>query len=93
VLSKSTVDRLGPHAQKQILGLFPLLIVTGMAAISGWVAFGPGEREFESGVSNTLLGVTWGGGEMIGRAAFGLGAIALIVIALIGWWKYITGRW
>lgn len=94
VLGKPTVDRLEPRLQKQILGLFPLLIVSGMAAISGWIAFGPGEREFSGGASNSLVGISWGGGgELIGRIAFGLGAVALIVIALIGWWKYLTGRW
>jgi hypothetical protein len=94
VLGKPKVDRLEPRLQKQILGLFPLLIVTGMAAISGWIAFGPGEREFESGASNALVGITWSGGsELIGRIAFGFGAVALIVIALIGWWKYLAGKW
>lgn len=93
ILTKRTVDRLEPHLQKQIAGLFPLLIVSGLATISGWVAFGPGERQFESGAANWLVGVSWSGGDLVGRIAFGLGAVALLVITVIGWWKYITGRW
>lgn len=93
VLSKPTVDRLEPRLRKQILGLFPLLIVTGMAVIGGWIAFGPGVREFSAGAANPVLGFSWGSGELAGRIAFGLGASALAVITLIGWWKYLTGRW
>jgi len=29
----------------------------------------------------------------LGRLAFGVGAVFLIVITLIGWWKYLRGRW
>ena len=94
ILTKPAVDRLEPGLRKQILGLFPLLIVTGMATISSWIAFGPGERRFESGASNSILQISWGdAGELLGRAAFGVGAVFLIVITAIGWWKYLRGRW
>jgi hypothetical protein len=93
ILTKPAVDRLEPRLKKQIAGLFPLLIVSGLAAISCWVAFGPGERQFSNSASNALVAVSWGGGELVGRIAFGLGAVALIVITIIGWWKYLTGRW
>lgn len=93
ILTKPSVDRLEPRMRKQIAGLFPLLIVSGLAAIAGWVAFGPGDREFSSSASNWLVGAAWDGGELGGRIAFGLGAVALIAITIIGWWKYLTGRW
>jgi hypothetical protein len=73
---------------------FPLLIVTAMVTISGWIAFAPGPRAFESGAANSILGFSWSGGsELLGRAAFGLGAVVLIAITVIGWWKYLRGRW
>jgi hypothetical protein len=94
LLTKPAVDRLDPWLKKQVTGLFPLLIVTGMAAISSWIAFGPGDRQFEGGVSNGFLQFSWGNAnELLGRIAFGAGAIFLIVITLIGWWKYLRGRW
>jgi hypothetical protein len=59
------------------LGLF---IVGDFAAIFLWIAFGPGERHFSG--SGSFGGIrmteTFGGGhsnEMIGRAAFGVGAV------------------
>jgi hypothetical protein len=71
-----------------------LLIVTAMAAISGWIAFAPGSRTFEHGAANGILGFSWGSGsEMLGRAAFGFGAVFLIVITVVGWWRYLSGRW
>lgn len=88
-----SIDRLGPRLRKQLMGLFPLVIVTGMAAISSWIAFGPGERAFQSGMANSIVGFTSGGGEIVGRAAFGIGALFLIVIAAVGWWKYLRGDW
>ena len=94
LLTKPAVDRLDPWLKKQITGLFPLLIVTGMAVISSWIAFGPGDRQFEGGVSNGFLQYSWGNAnELLGRIAFGAGAIFLIVITAIGWWKYLRGRW
>lgn len=88
------MDRLDPWLKKQIAGLFPLLIVTGMAAISSWIAFGPGDRQFEGGMSNGFLQYSWGNAnQLLGRAAFGVGAVFLIVITAIGWWKYLRGRW
>jgi len=93
ILTKPTVNHLEPRMQKQIAGLFPLLIVSGLAAIAGWVAFGPGERQFSTNASNWFVGVSWGGGELVVGIAFGLGAVALIVITIIGWLKYITARW
>jgi hypothetical protein len=59
------------------LGLF---IVGDFAAIFLWIAFGPGERHFSGGASFGGIHVTetFGGGhanEMIGRAAFGVGAV------------------
>lgn len=66
------------------LGLF---IVGDFAAILLWIAFGPGERHFSGGASFGGVHVTetLGGGhanEMIGRAAFGVGAVFACVMFL-----------
>lgn len=94
ILTKPAADRLEPRLKKQVMGLFPLLIVTGMAMISSWIAFGPGKRRFEGGASNSFLAIGWGNAsEILGRSAFGIGAVFLVVITVIGWWKYVRGRW
>lgn len=94
IMTMHRVDRLEPGLKKQITGLFPLLIFTGMAVISSWVAFAPGERRFEGGASNGLLEISWGNAnEVAGRVGFGAGAVFLIVVTVIGWWKYLRGRW
>jgi hypothetical protein len=64
------------------LGLF---IVGGFAAIFLWIAFGPGERHFSGSGSFGGIRVTetLSGGhanEMIGRAAFGFGAVFACVM-------------
>ena len=93
VSTQRVVARLEPRLQKQVQGLFPLVIFSGFAVIATWVAFGPGERQFSGSVGNSLMSMSGGGGELAGRIAFGAGAIFLIVASVIGWWKYLTGRW
>jgi Protein of unknown function (DUF3592) len=65
--------------------LLATLLVTCFALTFDWVAFGPGEREFEGSIG----GFAFIPGEWVGRALFGAFAVVLDVIA-IGMW---TGRW
>ena len=93
VLLQHRIQRLEPRLRKRIIGLFPLLIVTGMAVLANWVAFGPGERAFSMGGYNGLIGIQMGGDELIGRIVFGISGIFLSVITLMGWLKYLRGTW
>lgn len=93
ILTQGAVERLQPGPKRWVQGLFPLVIISGFAVIASWVAFGPGERQFEGSAGNWLVGVSWGGGDLAGRIAFGAGAVFLVVVALIGWWRYLAGRW
>jgi MFS family permease len=86
-LLQKHIQRLDPGLRKQIMGLIPLLIVTGMAVIADWIAFGSGERAFSMSGFSGMLGIHMGGDELVGRIAFGAGGIFLSVIALIGWMK------
>ncbi len=60
-------------------------ICAALAAVSGWVAFGPGERHFSTSVSGLFFSTRRAGGELMGRAAFGMGATlsAAIAVALL----------
>jgi len=93
VLLQKRIQQLEPGLRKQVTGLFPLLIVTGMAVIADWVAFGPGERAFSASGFNGIFGITMGGDELIGRIVFGVSGVFLSVITLIGWWKYLHRDW
>jgi hypothetical protein len=67
-----------------ILFFLALAIVASLAAIGTWVAFGPGEREFNGSIPFLP---TWLN-EPLGRTVFGTGAILtwiiLIVMAVTG---------
>jgi hypothetical protein len=67
------------------------LIVTGFASVFGWIGFGPGERHFGSSVSGAGVSLAGGGGDWIGRAVFGLGAI-LCALAAAYLWKRVFFR-
>ena len=60
-----------------------LTIVGLMIALFGWVAFGPGPREFSETVAIPFLGAQRRSGELTGRIAFGFGTV-LLVVAFVG---------
>jgi len=65
-----------------------LLAVTGLATVFHWIAFGAGPRHFSGGVS--AFGLTLGQanqGEMVGRIFFGLFAVILDLMLLVGLWR------
>jgi hypothetical protein len=69
------------------------LMITCLAAMFGWVAFGPGVRHFTGSFGVGSAAVSWTGGEIAGRAFFGLFA-ALFGAGAIGLWiKLLRGAW
>lgn len=78
--------RASPAARRMqnVLG-FTMLVM--FAAISGWIAFGEGERNFSSSISLPFWQSEGRGNDSVGRAVFGLGAIicaAMAVAVLFG---------
>jgi len=77
-----------PYWLRVVQYLLGLTIFACFAMIGSWVAFGPGTRSF--GISLPFFSSS-GGSELIGRAAFGLGAVitwlCLIAVAVSGWRK------
>ena len=61
------------------------LMITCLAGVFDWVAFGPGERHFTASVGAGGASATWASGEYAGRAFFGLFAL-LFDIAAVGLW-------
>jgi len=70
--------------------LLVLTIFAAFAMIGSFVAFGPGTRSFSVSVPFVSMN---GGSEILGRIAFGVGAIitwlCLILVAVGGWRKFI----
>lgn len=66
-----------------------LVVVTGLATVGTWVAFGTGERKFKSSISAFGVSHSGAGDEWIGRIIFGVGAVLcwlfLILVARQGW--------
>ena len=64
---------------------FAALMVTALAVVFDWVAFGPGERAFTGSVSVPGAAVHGAIGQLAGRIFFGLFAL-LFDIAAVGLW-------
>jgi hypothetical protein len=54
-----------------------------LAAVAGWVGFGPGARRFSTSFSLPFLTSRVIGSESMGRAAFGGGAVLAAIFAIV----------
>ena len=77
-----------PEKDLPLRGWLVGLMVTGLAAIFDWVAFGPGERHFSGGLSFGGASMRAASGETSGRLAFGIAAVLLDAFALWGWYRF-----
>jgi len=80
-----------PRGDVRLRGLLLGLMVTFLAAIFDWVAFGPGERHFGGGFSFAGAAMRTGASETSGRAVFGIAAVLLDAFALWGWYRWLRG--
>jgi len=81
--------RLPAPLRRRIQGLFPLLIVTAMAVITDWAAFGSGGRVIAEALESGNLGLAWPGSGSTGRIVIGFSGLVLSLISLLGWWTYL----
>lgn len=65
--------------------LLGALICSCFAVIAGWVAFGPGERQFRVSVNLPLPWLLPSATEWLGRAVFGFGALLVGLLMLAFW--------
>jgi hypothetical protein len=65
---------------QNVLGLSICVL---FAAVFGWVALGPGERNFSSTVELPFWRSSGRGSEWIGRTMFGIGALMAVAIAVV----------
>ncbi len=78
-----------PQQDARLRGLVGGVLVTAMALIFDWVAFGPGERHFSGGFSFGGLAARSGSDEASGRIAFGVAAVLMDALALWGWLRWL----
>ena len=72
--------------------LLGALMVTSLAIVFDWVAFGPGTRQFTSTMSVGNAHATMPAGEYTGRAMFGLFALLFDIAALGLWIRLVRTR-
>jgi hypothetical protein len=81
-----------PRALRLANEMIAVGIVGALALSFSWVAFGPGPRHFSVGFNGLWLR-GFGGGEMMGRVAFGFGAMlfwlmtAAFTVAMLRKWR------
>ena len=78
-----------PQQDARLRGLVGGLLVTVMALIFDWVAFGPGERHFGGGFSFGGVATRGSWDETSGRTAFGVAAVLMDAFALWGWVRWL----
>jgi hypothetical protein len=79
-ITRGDVSAGTPLWVRSLMLALSLTIVGGLAAIGGWVAFGPGERRFQ------FVGTFIGSGkvdDMLGRMIFGAGAVLTAAIFVV----------
>ncbi|HEY7649106.1 MAG TPA: hypothetical protein VID04_08895 [Methylomirabilota bacterium] len=92
VAGGSTADGQLPPGTPLAVRLIQLALglgITGiMAALAGWIAFGPGQREFGLTIFLPFVAISDAASEMVGRAAFavwaGAATLLFVVFALRG---------
>ena len=67
------------------------LVCSCFALITGWIAFGPGERRFRVRGSFLFMWLPSNVIECLGRIAFGLGALLVALLTLVFWWRLLRG--
>lgn len=86
LLSDAAAGGLGPD--EQMLGPIPtwvkpfqavmgLAVAVAIASAASWVAFGSGERHFQTSISLPFISTRSSGGDTMGRWAFGIGAVIM----------------
>lgn len=74
-----------PERQGRNRAFFGALMVTSIALLFDWLAFGPGERHLVAGISNSGIGVRTHFWEVPGRVLLASGAVLFSLMALWAW--------
>jgi hypothetical protein len=77
------------YIAQQLLGFS---ICALFAAVAGWIAFGPGERQFNQSISLPFWQSTQEGSPSVGRMVFGFGAVVCAALALYALVQAVRGR-
>ncbi|CAN0175586.1 unnamed protein product, partial [Phaeothamnion confervicola] len=78
-----------PETMSRMKNFLAAVMLSLFAAIPGWIAFGSGPRVFGGSISFGAMTSATHPGEMVGRIAFGFGAVLLGLCAAYVWWKWL----
>jgi len=78
-----------PERSVRLRGFLAGLFVTAFATVFLWVGFGPGERQFRSGLSIGPVSSWSPGGELSGRFVFGVAGVLIAAFAVWAWLKWL----
>lgn len=78
-----------PDNAVRLRNFLTAVFMTVFAAVPGWVAFGPGEREFGGSVSIGAIAHAIEPGASLGRIAFGIGAVLIGIWAAYAWFAWL----
>ena len=81
-----------PERLVRTRALVGTLLITAFALTFDWIAFGPGERQFNGGFSSGPIAVHLSPGETPGRVVFGIAAVMMDVLAMVVWFRLLR-RW
>jgi hypothetical protein len=82
-----------PERQSRTRAWFGALMITSVALLFDWLAFGPGERHDASGFSNGSGGVHLHFWQMPGRVLLASGAVLFSLMALWAWFRTRRAAW
>jgi len=91
--SSAELPAAAPRVLRAVYDALAAVIPVLLAVLLSWVAFGPGERQFSVAAgSGGIAMAVGGGGQVIGRVAFGFGAVLARVI-VAGMMVSLARRW
>jgi hypothetical protein len=79
-----------PERNRNLRTWFGALMITSIALLFDWLAFGPGERRVTNGIASASNGVRTHFWEVPGQILFASG---LLLFNLMAWWAWMRALW
>ena len=78
-----------PPAMLRVQYFFGAVLLSMFASVFGWIAFGPGEREFSGSMSVGVITSTAQPSASSGRIVFGIAAVLIGLVAAYAWVRWL----
>ena len=81
-----------PERSRMLRAWFGALMITSIALMFDWLAFGPGERHVMSGIAGANTGVRTHFWEVPGQILFASGLLLFNLMAVWAWMRALRGK-